>query len=95
MADSGNLVMTLGKALIDSKAILWCCFIIFIQLDDIAKRAGVGAGTLYRHFPSREALVAAGLSPDTPAACIADAYTWARKTNQPTAGIGPTTLPRR
>jgi AcrR family transcriptional regulator len=28
-------------------------------LDDIAKRAGVGAGTLYRHFPTREALMAA------------------------------------
>ena len=28
-------------------------------LDDIAKRAGVGAGTLYRHFPTREALIEA------------------------------------
>jgi AcrR family transcriptional regulator len=27
-------------------------------LDGLAKRAGVGAGTLYRHFPGREALVA-------------------------------------
>ena len=27
------------------------------SLDDIAKEAGVGAGTLYRHFPSREALL--------------------------------------
>lgn len=27
------------------------------SLDEIAKRAGVGAGTLYRHFPTREALV--------------------------------------
>ena len=26
------------------------------SLDEIAKRAGVGPGTLYRHFPSREAL---------------------------------------
>jgi len=26
------------------------------SLDDIAKKAGVGAGTLYRHFPTREAL---------------------------------------
>ena len=25
-------------------------------LDEIAKRAGVGAGTLYRHFPTRDAL---------------------------------------
>jgi AcrR family transcriptional regulator len=29
------------------------------SLDDIAKRAGVGAGTLYRHFPTREALLEA------------------------------------
>ncbi len=28
-----------------------------ISLDDVAKRAGVGAGTLYRHFPTREALL--------------------------------------
>jgi AcrR family transcriptional regulator len=26
-------------------------------LDEIAKRAGVGAGTLYRHFPTKDALV--------------------------------------
>lgn len=29
------------------------------SLDDIAKQAGVGAGTLYRHFPSRETLIEA------------------------------------
>jgi AcrR family transcriptional regulator len=29
------------------------------SLDDIAKDAGVGAGTLYRHFPTREALLEA------------------------------------
>lgn len=29
------------------------------SLDDIAKQAGVGPGTLYRHFPSREALLEA------------------------------------
>ena len=29
------------------------------SLDDIAREAGVGAGTLYRHFPSREALIEA------------------------------------
>lgn len=27
------------------------------SLDDIAKQAGVGAGTLYRHFPTRGALI--------------------------------------
>jgi len=29
------------------------------SLDDIAKHAGVGAGTLYRHFPTRDALLEA------------------------------------
>ena len=29
------------------------------SLDTIAKRAGIGPGTLYRHFPNREALIAA------------------------------------
>jgi AcrR family transcriptional regulator len=29
------------------------------SLDDVAKRAGVGPGTLYRHFPTRDALLEA------------------------------------
>jgi AcrR family transcriptional regulator len=29
------------------------------SLDDLAKEAGVGAGTLYRHFPTRDALIEA------------------------------------
>jgi AcrR family transcriptional regulator len=29
------------------------------SLDDVARRAGVGPGTLYRHFPSRSALLSA------------------------------------
>jgi AcrR family transcriptional regulator len=30
-----------------------------ISLDDVAKQAGIGAGTLYRHFPTRDALLEA------------------------------------
>jgi AcrR family transcriptional regulator len=30
-----------------------------VPLDDVAKTAGVGAGTLYRHFPTREKLIEA------------------------------------
>ncbi|QEH94926.1 TetR/AcrR family transcriptional regulator [Gluconobacter thailandicus] len=30
-----------------------------IALDEVARRAGVGIGTLYRHFPSRDALIEA------------------------------------
>jgi AcrR family transcriptional regulator len=32
---------------------------IEVPLDDIVKRAGIGAGTLYRHFPTRDALTEA------------------------------------
>jgi AcrR family transcriptional regulator len=32
------------------------------RLDEIARRAGLGTGTLYRHFPNREALVEAILA---------------------------------
>ncbi|MEU1211831.1 TetR/AcrR family transcriptional regulator [Streptomyces sp. NPDC005790] len=37
------------------------CFVeqgLEVSLDAVAKRAGVGPGTLYRHFPSREDLIA-------------------------------------
>ncbi|MBB3777823.1 AcrR family transcriptional regulator [Xanthomonas arboricola] len=30
-----------------------------VSMDSIARRAGVGPGTLYRHFPNRDALLAA------------------------------------
>ena len=30
-----------------------------VSLEEIARRAGVGAGTFYRHFPSRDAIVEA------------------------------------
>src|SRR6202045_3038881 len=30
-----------------------------ISLDDVARQAGVGSGTLYRHFPTRDALLEA------------------------------------
>src|SRR5271157_1216221 len=29
------------------------------SLDDIAKETGIGSGTLYRHFPTRDALIEA------------------------------------
>jgi AcrR family transcriptional regulator len=29
------------------------------QMDDVAKHAGVGVGTVYRHFPTKEALIEA------------------------------------
>lgn len=43
-----------------------------VQMEDVARRAGVGVGTLYRHFPTKEVLVAE-LSTYRFAGCIATA----------------------
>ena len=43
-----------------------------VPLDAIARRAGVGAGTVYRHFPTKEALFEAVIA-DQLAALAADA----------------------
>jgi len=40
-----------------------------LRFDDFAARAGVGVGTLYRHFPTREALAAAVYSEEVSALC--------------------------
>ena len=44
-----------------------------VALETIAGRARVGIGTLYRHFPSREALVAAAYRNEVDALCAAAA----------------------
>jgi AcrR family transcriptional regulator len=41
------------------------------SLDAIAKRAGVGIGTLYRHFPTREALIAEAYRSELEQLCAA------------------------
>jgi AcrR family transcriptional regulator len=41
------------------------------SLNSIAKRAGVGAGTLYRHFPTREDLLLAVYARDVERLCAA------------------------
>jgi len=40
-----------------------------VRFDDFAARAGVGVGTLYRHFPTREALAAAVYEGEVSALC--------------------------
>ncbi|MFT4110139.1 TetR/AcrR family transcriptional regulator [Propionicimonas sp.] len=40
-----------------------------LRFDDFARRAGVGVGTLYRHFPTREALAAAVYQGEVTALC--------------------------
>src|ERR671936_2654335 len=44
-----------------------------VALETIAARAGVGIGTLYRHFPNREALVVAAYQHEVDALCAAAA----------------------
>src|ERR671934_1923817 len=44
-----------------------------VALEAIAARAGVGIGTLYRHFPSRDALVVAAYQHEVDALCAAAA----------------------
>lgn len=47
-----------GRILEAAKA-AFTAFGAHTSLDDIAKQAGVGAGTLYRHFPTRDELLEA------------------------------------
>ncbi|HVE29341.1 MAG TPA: helix-turn-helix domain-containing protein, partial [Mycobacteriales bacterium] len=42
-----------------------------VPLDAIAREAGVGIGTLYRHFPTREALVEAAYRTELDKLCDA------------------------
>lgn len=42
-----------------------------VALESIAARAGVGIGTLYRHFPNRDALVVAAYQHEVNALCAA------------------------
>lgn len=37
---------------------------VLVPFDEIARRAGVGNATLYRHFPTRDALVLAAIQQD-------------------------------
>ena len=42
-----------------------------VPLETIAARAGVGIGTLYRHFPSRDALIVAAYQQEVDSLCSA------------------------
>jgi AcrR family transcriptional regulator len=42
--------------LVEVAAVAFAADGLAISLDEIARRAGVGPGTLYRHFPTKEAL---------------------------------------
>jgi AcrR family transcriptional regulator len=47
------------QLLIDAAKAAFAQVGLAVSLEEIARRAGVGIGTLYRHFPSREAVVEA------------------------------------
>ncbi len=47
------------EAVLEAAATAFAADGLSVPLDEIAKRAGVGPGTLYRHFPTKEALVEA------------------------------------
>jgi AcrR family transcriptional regulator len=47
------------EKLLGEAAILFAESGVNASLEEIARRSGVGVGTLYRHFPTRDALVAA------------------------------------
>ena len=42
-----------------------------VALETVAARAGVGIGTLYRHFPSRDALIVAAYQQEVDSLCAA------------------------
>ena len=56
-----------------------------VSLEDIARRAGVGIGTLYRHFPSRDAIVEAVYRREVQQ--LADAATWLLEARAPGAAL--------
>jgi AcrR family transcriptional regulator len=47
------------QLLIDAAKAAFAEIGLMVSLEEIARRAGVGIGTLYRHFPSREAVMEA------------------------------------
>jgi AcrR family transcriptional regulator len=55
------------------------------SLDEIARTAGVGAGTLYRHFPTRDALIEAVYRNETEQ--LVAAATRLAETHAPTAAL--------
>src|SRR5690349_17482445 len=61
-----------------------------LPMNAVAKAAGVGVGTMYRHFPSRQVLLES-LAAESYAALVAEAQ---RAAAQPDAGAGLSALLR-
>jgi AcrR family transcriptional regulator len=58
-----------------------------VPLDEIARRAGVGPGTLYRHFPTKEALLEAVVQ-DRMRDLLASARQWGEEDDAAAAFFG-------
>ena len=56
-----------------------------VPIDTVATRAGIGVGTVYRHFPTKEALFAAIVSDRVQA--LADEARAARRRGRPGRGV--------
>ena len=69
------------QALLDAAAAAFVAAGVEAPVRDIAARAGVGVGTVYRHFPTRADLVVAVYRHQVEACAEADL----------TAGLGPPT----
>jgi AcrR family transcriptional regulator len=61
------------EKLLTAAAELFASSGVEVSLDAVAQRAGVGIGTLYRHFPTREALVEAAYRNEVERLCEAAA----------------------
>jgi AcrR family transcriptional regulator len=46
------------ERILDSARVVFAQHGVDAQMDDVASRAGVGVGTVYRHFPTKDALMA-------------------------------------
>ncbi len=55
--------------LVTAAGLAFAEFGVEASLEDIARRAGVGIGTLYRHFPTRDALVLAAYRREVDVLC--------------------------
>ncbi|MFD2396928.1 TetR/AcrR family transcriptional regulator [Prauserella oleivorans] len=65
------------------------------SLEDVAKAAGVGIGTLYRHFPSRDALIEALLRTRFDSLAATAEHLLRHPRPRRPCGSGPGVSPRR
>ncbi len=75
-ARNRELIVAAARGLVDEGTPL--------QLNDVARRVGVGVGTVYRHFPTTDALVETVAAPSLEALAAYGRRRW----RTPTPGTG-------